>query len=115
MEEEERRAAREGLTEEELAVFDLLTRPEPKLSKAQEIEVKKVARQLLEKLQGLRGEMWRQNQRTRAAVLSEIRFTLNELPDAPYPQELWDEKVDAVWQFIYHQPLVAPHTGMSLQ
>ena len=51
MEEEERRAAREGLTEDELAIFDLLTKPEPKLTKAQEIEVKKVARDLLEKLQ----------------------------------------------------------------
>ena len=51
MEEEERRAAREGLTEEELAIFDLLTKPEPKLTKAQEVEVKKVARELLEKLQ----------------------------------------------------------------
>ena len=31
MEDEERRAASESLTEEELAIFDLLTRPEPKL------------------------------------------------------------------------------------
>ena len=46
MEEEERRAAREGLTEEELAIFDLLTKPEPRLTKTQEIEVKKVAREL---------------------------------------------------------------------
>ena len=51
MEEEERRAAREGLSEDELAIFDLLTKPEPKLTKAQEIEVKKVAREVLEKLQ----------------------------------------------------------------
>jgi hypothetical protein len=51
MEEEERRAAREGLTEDELAIFDLLTRPEPKLTKPQETAVKKVARELLEKLQ----------------------------------------------------------------
>ena len=50
MEEEERRAAREELTEEELAIFDLLTKPEPKLTKAQEAEVKKVARDLLMKL-----------------------------------------------------------------
>jgi type I restriction enzyme R subunit len=80
MEEEERRAAREGLTEEELAVFDLLTRPEPKLTKTQELEVKKVAHHLLEKLQALRVEMWRKNQQTRATVHSEIRFILNELP-----------------------------------
>lgn len=101
MEDEERRAAREGLTEEELAVFDLLTRPEPKLTKAQEADVKKVARQLLEKLQALRVEHWRQNWQTRAAVQSEIRVVLNELPEEPYPQGLWDEKVEAVWQFVY--------------
>jgi type I restriction enzyme, R subunit len=47
MDDEERRAAHEGLTEVELAVFDLLTKPEPKLTKAQELEVKRVARDLL--------------------------------------------------------------------
>lgn len=102
MEEEERRATREGLSEEQLTIFDLLTRPEPKLTKAQEAEVKKVARELLEKLQELRVEHWRQNQQTRAAVQSEIRFKLNELPEEPYPQDLWEEKVEAVWQFVYH-------------
>ena len=81
MEEEERRAAREGLTEEELTIFDLLTRPQPILSKAQEAEVKRVARALLEKLQDLRVAYWRQNQQTRAAVQSEIRFKLNERPE----------------------------------
>jgi type I restriction enzyme R subunit len=101
MEDEERRATREQLTEEELAIFDLLTRPEPKLTKAQEAEVKRVARELLEKLQVLQVEFWRQNQQTRAQVYSEIRVTLNELPQAPYPQSTWDKKVEAVWQFIY--------------
>ena len=115
MEEEERRAAREGLTEEELAVFDLLTRPEPKLTKTQELEVKKVAHHLLEKLQALRVEMWRKNQQTRAAVHSEIRFILNELPEDPYPQSLWDQKVDAVWQFIYHQAAGVPREGTMAQ
>jgi hypothetical protein len=81
MEEEERRAAREGLSEDELAVFDLLTKPKPKLSKAQEVAVKKVARELLEKLQDqLTVAEWQTKQQTRAAVQSTIRFTLNELP-----------------------------------
>ena len=44
LDEEERRAAREGLSEAELAIFDLLTRPEPKLTKAQEVTVKAAAR-----------------------------------------------------------------------
>jgi type I restriction enzyme, R subunit len=102
MEEEERRAAREGLTENELAVFDLLTKPKPKLSKAQEIAVKKVARDLLEKLQEhLAVAEWQAKQQTRAAVQSAIRFTLNDLPEEPYPEPLWNEKVDAVWAFIF--------------
>jgi type I restriction enzyme, R subunit len=102
MEEEERRAAREGLTEEELAVFDLLTKPEPKLTKAQEAEAKKVARDLLVKLQDeLNVFDWRARQQTRAAVQSTIRFTLNELPEEPYPEALWETKVDAVWAYIF--------------
>ena len=39
------------LSEDELAVFDLLTKPKPTLTKPQEIAVKKVARDLLAKLQ----------------------------------------------------------------
>ena len=102
MEEEERRAAREGLSEDELAVFDLLTKPKPKLSKAQEVAVKKVARELLEKLEDqLAVDAWQTKQRTRATVQSTIRFTLNELPEEPYPEPVWNEKVEAVWAFIF--------------
>ena len=102
MEEEQLRAAREKLTERELAVFDLLTKPSPTLTKAQEIEVKNVARDLLQKLQEHLVARWEQNSQTRAAVQSTIRFKLNDLPEEPYPEPLWNDKVDAVWQFVYH-------------
>jgi type I restriction enzyme R subunit len=99
--EEEQRAAREGLSEDELAIFDLLTTPEPKLTKAQEIEVKTVARHLLARLHELvDGVDWTGNQQTRGAVWSEIRVKLNELPGEPYPQELWDGKVGQIWDFV---------------
>lgn len=102
MDEERRRAAREGLDEEELAIFDLLTRPSPTLTRAQETEVKAVARGLLAKLRELVAvRAWQQRQQTRAAVQSAIRFTLNELPEEPYPEPVWDEKVDVVWQFVF--------------
>jgi type I restriction enzyme R subunit len=102
MEEEERRAAREGLTGDELAIFDLLTKPEPKLTKAQEVEVKKVARELLIKIQDhINVFDWKARQQTRAAVQSTIRFTLNELPEEPYPEEIWDTKVEAVWAYVF--------------
>ena len=101
LDEEEQRAAREGLSEDELAIFDLLTTPDPKLSKAQEQEVKLVARQLLERLRELVDAVdWVRGQETRGAVWSEIRVKLNALPEEPYPQELWDAKVNQVWDFV---------------
>jgi type I restriction enzyme R subunit len=101
MDEEEQRAAREGLTEEELAIFDLLTTPEPALTKAEEEQVKAVARQLLGRLHNLVDAVdWLRGQETRGAVWTEIRRRLNELPESPYPQHLWDAKVDQVWDFV---------------
>ncbi|MFG1419980.1 type I restriction endonuclease subunit R [Xanthobacter sp. V0B-10] len=101
LDEEEQRAAREGLNEEELAIFDLLTTPEPKLTPAQEAEVKRVARELLTKLDGLVKTIdWVRGQETRGAVFSEIRVRLNDLPEEPYPQALWDAKVAQVWDFV---------------
>jgi type I restriction enzyme, R subunit len=34
-------------------------------------------------------------------VQSTIRFTLNELPEEPYPEPMWETKVDAVWAYIF--------------
>ena len=60
-------------------------------------------------------EHWRQNQQTRSAVHSEIRFKLNELPEQPYPEHLWDRKVEDVWQLVYHQGDGAPGAGAAMQ
>jgi type I restriction enzyme R subunit len=104
LEEEEGRAARENLTEEELAIFDLLTRPALKLTKAQEVQVKKVARDLLVKLRDkVSVFQWRQRQQTRAEVQWAIKEALNELPEGPYPEELWNQKVETTWQFVLGQ------------
>lgn len=49
--EEEQRSISEGLSEEELAVFDLRTKPEPPpLTGNERDEVKKISRDLLETL-----------------------------------------------------------------
>ena len=34
------------------------------------------------------------------AVQSTIRFTLNELPEEPYPEKVWGTKVEAVWSML---------------
>lgn len=99
--EEQQRAVREGLAEEELAIFDLLTKPEPKLTKAEEVEVKRLARELLARLNELVEAIdWQGSQQTRGQVLSEIRQRLNELPEAPYTDTIWQQKVDQVWEFV---------------
>ena len=102
LDQEETRAAREGLdNEEQLAIFDLLTTPEPKLTKAQEIEVKAVARRLLERLQELIEAVdWQRNMETRGAVWTALRMQLNELPEEPCPEAMWNAKVGQVWDFV---------------
>jgi type I restriction enzyme R subunit len=74
MNEEEQRHLKEGLTEEELAIFDILTRPEPKLTKAEELEVKKIARQLLTKLKREKLILdWRSRETAKADVRETIK------------------------------------------
>ncbi|HAG80098.1 MAG TPA: hypothetical protein DCL61_02780, partial [Cyanobacteria bacterium UBA12227] len=47
---EEKRAISENLDEEELAIFDLLTKPDITLTEKEKLDVKKVAKELLETL-----------------------------------------------------------------
>lgn len=102
LDEEQGRAAREGMSEEELAIYDLLTRPEPNLTKAQDAAVRKVARTLLAKLhEKVSVFEWRRRQQTRSDVRWTIEEVLNELPEEPYPKDLWDQKVEATWQFVF--------------
>ncbi len=98
---EEKRHIAEHLTEEELAIFDLLTKPDPTLSKTQEQEVKKVAQDLLATLKHERLVLdWRKRQQSRAAVRVAIEEQLDRLPDVYFP-ELWMKKCDLVYNHVY--------------
>jgi type I restriction enzyme R subunit len=98
---EERRGVAEGLTEEELALFDLLTKPDPTLSKAEEAQVKKVARTLLETLKRERLVLdWRKRQQSRQAVRVCIEEVLDKLPPA-YAPEVYQRKCDLTYQHVY--------------
>ena len=50
LDDEQERHVRENMTEEELVIFDILTRPAPELSSDERAEVKRVARDLLQRL-----------------------------------------------------------------
>ncbi len=91
--EEEQRGVGEQLNEEELALFDLLTKPQIDLSDADRDKVKATARELLATLKA--GKLvldWRKRQQARAEVRVTIEKVLDQgLPDA-YTPELFEQK-----------------------
>jgi len=95
------RAMREQLDEETLAIYDLLKKPN--LSKNEQEEVKKVARETLSKLkkEKLKIERWRESLQVRAQVQTMILDSLQYLPQAPYPTEELADKSLLVYQHIY--------------
>jgi len=98
---EEKRGIAEQLTDEQLALFDLLTKPEIKLTKKEQVQVKKIARDLLDTLKAERLVLdWRKRQQSRAAVRLAIEEALDQLPDR-YTKDLYDQKCEAVYQHIY--------------
>lgn len=91
--EEEQRAHREHLSQEELVIFDLLTQPEPKLSEKEKDEVKKVARELLAKLKAEKlKDGWQLKMQTKADVERTIRDFYIKLPPAYTPQLKKDKR-----------------------
>jgi len=99
--EEEKRAQREGLTEEELVLFDILTRPDPELSEKEKDQVKKVAGELLIKLKA--GKLvldWRKKPQAMAAVRQTIKMTFNQLPTG-YTPEIKKTKAEMAYCHIF--------------
>ena len=98
---EEQRGLREQLTEEELAIFDVLTQPDPVLSDEETREVKKVAKELLAKLKAsLLVIEWRTKQQARAAVHRAIRQAFGALP-AAYSFDIKRVKVNRTYAHVY--------------
>ena len=99
--EEDQRAMREGLTEEELAMFDILTKPEPELTEKETAQVKKVCKTLLEKLKAEKLVLdWRNRQQAQAAVKQAVKLILDDLPRA-YTPSLYEQKCDLAFRHVY--------------
>ncbi len=98
---EEERAVREGMTEEELAIFDLLTQPDPVLTDDERDQVKAGARQLLEHLHDKLVQDWRRKVEVTSDVNSTIRRVLDGgLPEAPYTPDIFMTKVQLVFDHV---------------
>ena len=99
---EDQRANAEELSEEELAVYDLLTQREPHLTVPERDEVKTAVRKLLETLkQEKLGLDWRKRTQSTAEVRETVGNILDDELPQPYTQELFGQKSEAVYQHIY--------------
>ncbi|MHB8529803.1 MAG: type I restriction endonuclease subunit R, partial [Caulobacteraceae bacterium] len=100
---EDRRAMREDLSEEELAIFDILTKPEPELDAEERETVKKIASDMLAKLKSEKLILdWRLKERAKAAVRVAIEQSLDALPPA-YADDLWKDKVGRTYQWVFER------------
>jgi type I restriction enzyme R subunit len=99
LEKEDARAVAEGLTDEELAIFDLLTRSESNLTEEESQRVKKVTKALLQKLKDKLVIDWRKRQQSRAAVKLSIGECIDHLPQR-YVTE-YKAACEAIYQHVY--------------
>jgi len=98
---EEHRHVLENMSEEELVILDILTRPAPQLTPEERNEIKKVARHLLARIKGLLVLDWRKRQSSQAKVRDAIKDVLDlGLPRA-YTPELYEQKCATVFEHVY--------------
>jgi len=98
--EEDRRAISENLTEEELAIFDIIRKEN--MNPAEEQEVKKVAKEMLQKLKDEKFVLdWKRREETRADVKVTILDLLyKNMPDS-YSEPECDDRALKVYSHVY--------------
>jgi len=99
--EEDRRAVSENLTEEELAVFDILRKEN--LNPTEVDQVKKVAKELLARLKQEKLVLdWKRREETRADVKITIRDMLyDELPEPTYSEPDCEDRTQKVYFHVF--------------
>lgn len=100
---EEARHVREQLTEEELVIFDLLTRPGPDLSTDERDEVKSVAKQLLGRVRSILTVDWEKTAQSRARVRDAIEDALDAGLPRAYTPDVFKAKAGVVFQHVYER------------
>jgi len=99
--EEEQRHIAENLSEEELTIFDLLTKPDMHLTKKEEQQVKEVVKELLATLTHEKFVLdWRKKQQARADVKTTVEDILDHLPEK-YNADVYQQKCEVVFGHIY--------------
>lgn len=100
---EQERAAKNGMTEEEQEVFDLLKKD--KLTKNEEKKVKLAASDLLKILFDAKNKIliqeWHKEKATQEKVRQEIKKILNDKLPASYNRQIFALKSDVIFQHFY--------------
>jgi type I restriction enzyme R subunit len=99
---EDQRAIRENLSEEELALFDILTKPVPELAEKEKAQVKKVCKELLETLKAEKLVLdWRKKDRARSDVRRTLEIVFDHgLPES-YSEGIYNEKCELAFHHIF--------------
>lgn len=99
---EEQRAIAENLSEEELTLFDLLTKPAPDLTDDERETVKQAARSLLETLKKEKLVLdWRKHQQSQAMVRHSIELVLDKTLPPKYDTNLYEQKCRQIYRHIF--------------
>ncbi len=99
---EEKRHLDENLSEEELAILDILTKPEPKLSKKEFETVKAAAQKLVAVIKKEKLVLdWRKKQSTRAKVKEAIEIICDETLPEIYDKNLFQDKCNSLYEHFY--------------
>jgi type I restriction enzyme R subunit len=104
LDEEQQRAAREGLTEEELALFDLLY--EERVSKGDKERLKQSSKLLLAAIQQQLAFLnrWTDREQTKAEVkVFVLDRVYQALPIPPYTERQVQEAADGIYDFVWQQ------------
>jgi type I restriction enzyme R subunit len=101
---EQKRAAEEGLTDAELALFDLLFKDS--ISQADRERLKQASRSLLTSLRTVLAQMgdWTQNTSTQAEVKIAILDTLwQTMPRPPFTEDETQERADRIYEYVWQR------------
>lgn len=99
---EDERHIRENLSQEELALFDILTRPDMGLTEKETEDLKQVCRELLNSLKANKLVLdWKKWQNTDADVRVTIETALDVGLPPKYEKEVFDSKCRSVYDHIY--------------
>jgi type I restriction enzyme R subunit len=100
---EQQRHVREGMTEDELVIFDILLKPAPEITADEKEQIKKAVRELLARLKQLLVLDWRRRSASRSQIKLAIEDELDKGLPRAFGPEIYKEKCSALFEHVYER------------